>query len=209
MLCSVNTMENLPLKSNIFSRLVYVLCLVIALVVVRTGYAQDIDFGSFLSSSVNVMAERDLEFGNIIKPGSESISLGSGLEAVVSLEGIRYMDAFVTISPHPVEYLYLDGITSCASSTCRMAFDMSTAYTNAGQAMDITSGSVTFTGSTVRFPFRARGSGPPGPPPVPPHAGYTPPTSVAYLYLYGTVTATVDNQSGSYSNIITISVAYD
>jgi hypothetical protein len=204
-------MENLPLKSNISSRLVYVLWLVIALVAVHSSYAQDIDFGSYLSSSVTVtvIAERDLEFGDIIKPGSESITLGSGLEAVVSLEGIRYMDAFVTISPHPVEYLYLDGDTGCVISSCRMAFNMSTAYTNAGQAMDITSGSVTFTGSTVRFPFLARGSGPPGPPPVPPHAGYTPPTSVAYLYIYGDVSATVDNQSGSYFNIITISVAYD
>ncbi len=185
------------------------LVILAVLVQPRDSYAQvEIDFGSYVSSTPLVTAVQDLNFGSIFKPGSASITLGSGLEGVVSMEGIQFLDAFVTISPYPV-ILYLNGNTGCAQTSCQMTFNMFTAYTNAGQLSGVTSGAVVFTGSTVRFPFRARAGGPPRPPPVPPHAGYTPPTETAYLYIYGDVSATIDNQAGSYSNVITITVAYD
>lgn len=209
MLNSVNTKENLPLKSSISNSIRILILTLGVLVQPWMLYAQEIDFGSYVSSSATVIGERNLDFGDILRPGSSTVTLGSGLEGVVSLEGIRFLDAFVTISPHPVNYLYLNGDDSCVASTCRIELSMSTAYTNAGQAMDVTSGAVTFTGANVRFPFRARAGGPPRPPPVPPHAGYTPPTDVAYLYIYGTVTAASNSNAGSYSNVITISVAYD
>jgi hypothetical protein len=206
---SDNMKENLPLKSNIYNNIRSVALKVVLLALPMSLYGQEIDFGSYVSSSVVVLAERDLDFGLLLRPGSSNVTLGSGFEGVVSMEGIRYLDAFVTISPYPVSFLYLNGDDSCVASTCRVAFDMITAYTNSGQAFDVTSGAVVFSGATVRFPFRTRPGGPPRPPPVPPHAGYTPPTDTAYLYIYGTATASIDANAGSYSNIITISVTYD
>lgn len=197
------------MKSIIYNSIRFGLVLLVVLTQPRNSLAQEIDFGSYVSSAPIVTTERDLDFGLILKPGSSSIALGSGMEGVVSMEGISFLDAFVTISPYPVNYLYLDGNTGCVLDSCRMTFNMSTSYTNAGQLLDVTSGAINFTGSTARFPFRARAGGPPRPPPVPPHAGYTPPTDVAYLYIYGDVSATIDNQAGNYSNIITITVAYD
>jgi hypothetical protein len=181
----------------------------VALMQPMASYAQEIDFGSYVSSTPIVTAERNLDFGSILRPGSSSVALGSGLEGVVSLEGIRFLDAFVTISPFPINYLFLDGDDSCLSNTCRIQFDMLTAFTNNGQLLDVTSGATVFNSATVRFPFRARGGGPPRPPPVPPHAGYTPPTDIAYLYIYGEVTASANANAGSYSNVITVTVAYD
>lgn len=197
------------MKSIIFNSIRFGWVVIVVIMQPWNCYAQEIDFGSYVSSTAIVTTERNLDFGTIIKPGSSNVTLGSGLEGVVSMEGIRFLDAFVTISPYPVNYLYLDGNTGCVIDSCRMTFNMSTSYTNAGQILDNTSGAVSFTGSTVRFPFRARAGGPPRPPPVPPHAGYTPPTDVAFLYIYGDVSATIDNQAGNYSNTITISVAYD
>lgn len=201
--------ENSPLRSIIYDSIRFGLVALAVLLQPWNSYAQEIDFGSYATSLVTANSERSLDFGVIIRPGSSNVTLGSGQEGVVSLEGVRFLDAFVTISPYPVNYLYLDGNTGCVLDSCRITYNMLTAYTNAGQLLDITSGAIVFSGSTVRFPFRARPSGPPRPPPVPPHAGYTPPTDVAYLYIYGDVTATIDNQAGNYSNTITITVAYD
>lgn len=204
-----NMEENSPLKSIIYNSIRFGLVLLVVLTQPRNSRAQEIDFGSYVSSTVTVISERNLEFGEIIRPGSSNIALGSGLEGVVSIEGIRFLDAFVTISPYPVNYLFLDGDDGCVTASCRIDFNMFTAYTNNGELLDVTSGATTFTGSTVRFPFRARTGGPPRPPPVPPHAGYTPPTDTAYLYVYGEVTASVSANAGSYSNIVTITVTYD
>ena len=201
--------ENSPLKSIIYNSIRFGLIVFAVILQPWNSHAQEIDFGSYVSSGAIVIAERDLDFGSILRPGSSSVSLGSGLEGVVSLEGIRFLDAFVTISPYPVNYLFLDGDDSCVSSTCRIQFDMLTAFTNSGQLLDVTSGATVFNSATVRFPFRARAGGPPRPPPVPPHAGYTPPTDTAYLYIYGEVTASANANAGSYSNIITVTVAYD
>lgn len=197
------------MKSIIYNSIRFGLLVIAVLIQPWNSHAQEIDFGSYVSTSAIVTNERNLSFGPIFKPSTASIALGSGLEGVISMEGIRYLDAFVTISPYPVNYLYLDGNTGCVSDTCRMPFSMSTAYTNSGQLLDVTSGAVIFSGSTVRFPFRARAGGPPRPPPVPPYSGYTPPTDIAYLYIFGDVSASIDNQSGDYSNTITITVAYD
>lgn len=172
-------------------------------------HAQNIDFGQYESSSVTVTGERNLAFGELFKGDILNISLGSGLEGVISLTGIRYMDAFVDISPYPINYLFLNGDDSCVTVTCRMALTVSTSYTNSGQLIDNIIGAVGFSSATARFPIRTRPAGPPRTPPVPPHAGYTPPTSTAYIYFYGSVTSDLGNAAGNYWTTITVTVTYN
>jgi hypothetical protein len=172
-------------------------------------HAQNIDFGEYESSSVTVSGERDLVFGDLFKGDIVNVALGSGLEGVISLTGIRYMDAFVDISPYPINFLYLEGDDSCATVNCRMVASLSTSYTNSGQLIDNIVGAVSFSGSTARFPIRTRPAGPPRTPPVPPHAGYTPPTSTAYIYFYGSATSDSGNAAGSYWTTINVTVTYN
>lgn len=172
-------------------------------------YAQDIDFGQYEGSSLTVTGERNLAFGALIKGDVLNISLGSGIEGVISLTGIRYMDAFIDISPYPIEYIYLDGDDSCVSVTCRMSLNLTTSFTNSGQLIDNVSGATLFTGATARFPIRTRPSGPPQPPPIPPHAGYTPPTATAFIYFYGSLTSDLGNAAGIYWTAITVTVSYN
>ena len=183
--------------------------IIIMIILNNDATAQVIDFGSYESSSATVIAERNLEFGTILKTMGENITLGSGLEGVISIEGVRYLDVFIDITPYPVSYLYLDGNTGCVTNDCRIPFTMTTSYTNAGQLMDNITGAVSFASGTVRFPVLARGGGPPRPPPVPTHSGYTPPLDTAHIYVYGSITTSLSTQAGEYSNIITISVTYD
>jgi hypothetical protein len=212
MLFLVNMKENFLLKLNTYNMFIGRLAvLFIGLICVATInlYAQNIDFGQYEGSSVTVSGERDLTFGDLFKGEVLNIALGSGLEGVISLNGIRYMDAFVEISPFPLDYLYLDGDDGCVSVTCRMALSVSTSYTNSGQLLDNVTGAIGFTGATARFPIRNRPPGPPRPPPVPPHAGYTPPTSTSYIYFYGSITSDSGNAAGSYWTTITVTVTYN
>ncbi|HAC16275.1 MAG TPA: hypothetical protein DCE78_10095 [Bacteroidetes bacterium] len=198
------------MKLNISDIVLNAIALVIGLFIIPISLsAQVIDFGSYESSSAVVTPERNLEFGLILKDDSESINLGSGLEGVISIVGIRYLDIIVDFSPFPVNYLYLDGNISCVTDDCRIPFSMSVVYTNAGQILDNVSGAITISGASERFPVLARGGGPPRPPPVPVHSGYTPPTETAYLYFYGSITTSTSNSSGNYWNDITVTVTYD
>ncbi|MEX1121945.1 MAG: hypothetical protein WED82_07425, partial [Balneolales bacterium] len=59
-----------------------------------------------------------------------------------------------------------------------------------------------------RFQIKRREGEPPGPPPTPPHDGYTPPEATAYLYLYGSID--VGNvAAGEYVGQVHIIVDYD
>ena len=202
--------ENLGLKLNISDFMRRLTILLILLIVFNNNViAQVIDFGSYESSSAIVTNERNLEFGQVLKSSTESISLGSGLEGVISIQGIRYLDILVDISPYPANYLYLNGNIGCVTDDCRVPFSLSMVYTNAGQNLNDISGAISLSSASARFPILARGSGPPRPPPVPVHAGYTAPTETAHIYFYGSITPNIANDSGFYSNLITVTVTYD
>lgn len=199
------------MKLNISDIITLPVCLAIILLVFQPDklYGQEIDFGQYQTSSVTVIGERNLEFGELFKGDVESITLGSGLEGVVSLMGISYLDAFVDLSPYPFSYLYLNGDDSCITASCRMDLSLTTAYANSGQLIDNTTGAVVFSGGTVRFPIRLRSTLPPGPPPTPTHTGYTPPTATAHIYFYGSVTSNMSNAAGNYWRNITVTVTYN
>lgn len=175
--------------------------------------AQEINFGE-LSSKYGVTVTElnpaeDLEFGMVLQnEGLKTVELQNA--KVLMIEGVKYLDVIVEIVAE--NYLYLDGNTGCADTSCRMDFTLQAAYANRGnnntnQAVLM---QVASSIASAQFPILARGNRPPGPPPTPDYEGYNPAVfnETAYLYIYGSLSVgNVD--AGSYSGNITVTVTYD
>ncbi len=203
------------------NRIVYLLRLALAAFAIQLGlaatyvYSQEVDFGSFVPDderySVHLYAEQNLEFGMIIsgQTAQEVIDVHSGEAGIVAIEGVSYLDVFVNVVENP-EYLWLDGVVT-ADSQKRIPLQLKFAYSNTGEGL---SGSrEQFSGTMARFPVRRRDGGPPGPPPTPPHSGYEPPRSTAYLLIGGILGDGSGIPSGIlpgyYRAQITLEVTYD
>jgi hypothetical protein len=171
------------------------------------GMAQEINFGSFYSSSADLFVERNLSFGNIVSGDSKEILIGSGDEAALSIEAIRFLDIFVTITAPA--YVYLDGNDTCVTSDCRSPITYTFAYNNTNTFLDNMSGNTSFGSSTIRLPMVRRGSGPPGPPPTPEIALVSLPVATAYIYMGGEISTTGSETAGSFSNTVTIEIIYN
>lgn len=192
----------------------YLILFILFLLSVNSN-AQEINFGGYYNYSVTVTPESGgvLDFGTILTDeGVIDIDITSPSVAVYSIEGVKYLDAFVTVTSPG--YIYLDGNSGCIDSTCRIPLEVKAAYANRGvnnalQSIEIT-GIPTYTSG--RFPIKYRGSAPPGPPPTPVYEGYTPSASInietAYLYIYGQLTV-ASHIIGTYSSNITIAIDYE
>lgn len=176
--------------------------------------AQEIDFGDFSSKYAVSITElnpaEDLDFGMVIQnEGPKHIDLLNA--KVLMIEGVKYLDVLVDITAD--KHLYLGNDISCnGSNTNCIPFTLEAAYANRGNN-DTNQAVLMQVNSNIaiaQFPILSRGHLPPGPPPTPVYKGYNPAlyNETAYLYLYGFLT--VGNQdAGSYSGEITITVSYD
>jgi hypothetical protein len=171
------------------------------------GMAQEINFGSYFTSSAELFVERNLSFGTIVSGDSKEVLIGSGDEAALSIEAIRFLDIFVTITAPA--FVYLDGNDTCVTSDCRSQIIYSFAFNNTNTFLDNMSGNTSFGTSTVRLPMSRRGSGPPAPPPTPEIALVSLPLSTVYLYIGGEITTTGSETAGSFSNSVNIEIIYN
>ena len=162
---------------------------------------QAIQFSLFVSSALDATKQQDLNFDEIFSgAGNVQINLGDAGMGVFSITGNKEMDIIVTLSAPAV-------LTNTGPSTDTIPFTLEFAYANQG-ADDIFD-AIVGTGGTARFPIlRRAGGSPPGPPPTPENAGYTPADATAYIYIYGSMTVgNVD--AGVYSGTVTLTVEYD
>lgn len=169
--------------------------------------AQEINFGSYYSSTAELFVERNLSFGNIVSGESKEILIGSGDEAALSIEAIRFLDIFVTITAPP--YVYLDGDDACVTSDCRSPITYTFAFNNTNTFLDNLSGNTLFGSSTIRLPMVRRGAGPPLPPPTPEIALVSLPLATAFIYIGGEITTSGSETAGSFSNTVTIEIIYN
>lgn len=176
------------------------------------GHAQEIDFGDYAVYSVSLgeLGPQDLEFGLLIhNEGSRNIPLADA--KVLTVTGVKYLDVIVSITAD--NELLLDGNPANIGDPARsIPFTLNAAYANRGQDNigQARFFSVSGNSAQAQFQIRGRDSGPPGPPPTPPHTGYNPALyeESAYIYVFGSVNVGSVN-SGSYSSQITVSVVYD
>jgi hypothetical protein len=169
--------------------------------------AQEIDFGTYYTSSAELFVERNLSFGPIVLNDTKEVLIGSGDEAVLSIEAIRFLDIFLTITSPT--YLFLDGDDACVAATCRVPVTFEFAYNNTNTYLDNTIGNTLFATSTVRIPMLRRMSGPPMPPPTPEVALPSLPLATTFVYIGGEIASTGSEVSGSYSNTVTIEIIYN
>ena len=165
------------------------------------GESLDIQF----AGSVEV-----LDFGSITNTG-ETITVRISLteedvgEVVpLVITGIRYLD--VTVDFPPTIQLVQQGI----EDGDEMTLSVGLAYSNRGLDLSEARQSPTEVPlgmSSITFPIQRRTGGPPGPPPTPPHAGYTPPMGTAYIFVYGDLEVG-DVSAGLYTGQIDIHVYY-
>ncbi len=171
---------------------------------------QEIDFSVYSDYGISIVnMPQDLVFGEggqvLNGEGTVEIPLSSGDKTTIVIEGVKYLDIIVDIQG--TQEIYKNGDTQ---SSQQIPLDLDAAYANLGndnyaQARFIPLGSNN--SGTVRFRVQGRGEGPPAPPPTPPHEGYTPPKSEAYLYLYGSIDVG-DVDAGDYSTTVTVTVSY-
>jgi hypothetical protein len=190
----------------------FFLLLLFFLALWTSSEAQQIEFGQFYdatSSSVSVV--QHLNFGTVIINDTQpaEVTLGSGDEGVIEIEGFPFLDVLVTINE--INVLTLDG-NPCAASNCQATVNLSYAYTNTGIAdfaPNYENAAVMFVGNTARFQIVRRLSGPPGPPPPPSITGVAlPPLQKAYIYVFGTTSSPIGIFAGNYSNILQVTVEY-
>ena len=171
---------------------------------------QEVNFNTYAGEGITLtVTNQELSFGEngmvVSGEGSVEIPISSGKKTTIAIEGVKFLDVYVEITG-PQE-IYKNGNTG---STQSIPFDLKAAYSNLGQDNYAQSRSIpvaTDNSATQRFRIQGRGKGPPGPPPVPDHAGYTPPKAEAYLYLYGSINVgNVD--AGPYSGTINVTVSY-
>ncbi len=184
--------------------------LVLALLALHKGSAQEIDFGdyynySFTLAELNPLA--DLEFGTVVQSAGV-INIGLSEAKILTIEGVRYLDVLVTIT---ADNNMVNDDVGCTGS-CTIPFTLQAAYANLGadnigQATPMT---ILSNVANAQFPILKRSSGPAGPPPTPVYNGYDPSVfnETAYLYVYGSINVGMVN-AGSYSSNITVSVSYD
>jgi len=188
-------------------RHIHYLVLLVWFIPTSGALAQEINFGSFYTTTADLFVERNLDFGTIIVGESQDVLIGSGDEAVLSIDGIRFLDIYVTVTAPA--YLFLNGDDTCAAVTCRVPVTFEYAYNNTNTSLDNTVGNTLFSSSTVRIPMIRRTVGPPMPPPTPEVALSSLPKVMAFIYIGGNLISTGSEVSGSYSNTVTIEIIYN
>lgn len=147
-----------------------------------------------------------LDFGMLFSGQHFTIDRNSEDVAILEIEAVRYLDVFISI--HSENFLFLDGEWTSEVNK-RIPFILEAAYANSGKGNFGPGHRQSFSGMNARIPMFRRSSGPPGPPPVPPHSGYVPPRESAYVILSGEVTVPSVIQAGYYETQVIIEITYD
>jgi hypothetical protein len=212
--------ESSPLKLNTYKPMGskathtgFVMTLLALLAVVpldnALGQSARINFGAYGNLPLEILAvgHDALEFGQIT-PGDPDVFINYNDPRAVILEitAVEYMDINVTLIPPPGNQLLREGDPDTG-----IGIQVKMAYYNQG-AIDpeVAAAQATLvTGDMITFPALRRAGGPPGPPPTPSHAGYTPPTAKVYIIIYGTLMVGGERlKAGLYSGDIHVEVSY-
>lgn len=182
--------------------IILLFCLISSTSILEAQEVRFSDYDSYYLAVDALPGYETLGFGQIITgSGAVSVNLGDPGMAILTLDGVTYLDVIVTITK-PNALLPQDaGISDDIPLT-----NLEAAYANKGT--DDYTQAIFFNALQARFPILGRQNLAPGPPPTPPHEGFTPPVSTAYIYLWGTIN--VGNiAAGTYSNYIDITVEYN
>ena len=187
------------------------LIIVLLLSITFKTSAQEIDFGQYGTYSLSIIpvpGQDELDFGTVIVgTGVVNIELTDPEIVILEIEGVRFLDVFVTIDAPP--FLELTPNPDPPDATTQIPLTIEFAYANLGASNNDVSNARLVTGNAVRFGMLRRASGPPGPPPTPPHGNYTPPMETAYLFIYGSIDVVGGLKSGAYQAEITVTVDYE
>lgn len=195
------------------NKILHITICIILLVIAATGVmAQRVSFGLYASDDITLTPGNVdvLNFNSkqtLIVAGN-TISIPNHLDefaAVITISGRSDLDVTVTIdSPFTLD-LNAENI---------IPLTLGFAYSNMGSGGDVASAKtqaiqVPAGFTTATFPIYRQAAGPPGAPPTPDHIGYTQPTGMAYLFIYGTLGPVPnDAAAGLYSGEINIYVEY-
>lgn len=173
------------------------------------GQQARISFGSYGDFPLEILpvGHDVLEFGQVMTGDPDVVITQDDPRAVIfEINAVEYLDVNVTLTPPPGSQLLREGDPDTGLSV-----QIYMAYYNRGSIdPEIAATQATVvTSEMITFPVRRRAGGPPGPPPTPSHAGYTPPMAKAYLVIYGTLMVGGGNlKAGLYSGDIHVEVSY-
>ena len=163
--------------------------------------SQTIQFSIYVEDELTASQESDMDFDNVVAgQGLTQINIGDQGMGSFSISGNEDLDVIVTLTP-PVS----NQLTQ-VSGTDVIPFTLEWAYANHGQN-DINDATFV-TGNSARFRMKARGGGPPGAPPNPQRANYTPENATAYIYIFGSIDVG-SISPGQYTGTATLTVEYD
>ncbi|MDI6401914.1 hypothetical protein QLX67_07905 [Balneolaceae bacterium ANBcel3] len=173
-----------------------------------------VNFGGFVPDDENYAVTlaplggyEQLDFGIVfLGQGLVNIEMNSEDVVIVAVEAVRYLDVYVHLDAP--QFLYLDGNVTNDDER-RIPFSLYGAYANRGSGNTSPADRMAFPGHSARFAVFRRPSGPPRPPPTPPHSGYVPPRETAYIILYGDITLPSGLITGEYEAEVLIEVSYD
>lgn len=180
--------------------------------------AQQVNFGTHAEGydlMLTPLVPDELDFGDRVSgEGTVQIQLTDDEVVPIEIEGVAYLDVTVTLEPPAENFLVLEGNLDYLEEgheDKRMPVTIRMAYYNKGQENiteeEAKTDAIEVVGNTATFRIRRRPGGPPGPPPTPPHANYTPPTAIAYLFIYGDLTVG-DVNAGPYVGQMNVHVEY-
>ena len=165
------------------------------------GFSQTIQFSVYVQDELVANQESDMDFASVVAgQGLTQINIGDQGMGVFSVTGNEDLDVIVTLTPPTGNQL------TQMTETDVIPFTLEWAYANHGE--NNINDAVYVTGNSARFRMKARGSGPPGPPPNPQRSNYTPKDATAYIYIFGSID--VGNIApGHYTGTVTLTVEYD
>jgi len=188
------------IRKMILNRFQYALLVMQLLWFVPATNGQTIQFSIYVDSNLDATTEQHLDLGMVIAgSGLNETLLGDAGMGVFSITGNKELDVIVTMTAD-------DSLKHTGASTDGIPFTVEFAYANLGE--NNVDHAIVATSGSARFQIQRREYGPPGGPPTPPSANYTPPTATAYIYVYGSMNVGYIDP-GSYTGNVNLSVVYD
>ncbi len=176
------------------------LLILAALSLLNVLNSQSIQFSVYVASELNASRQQDLDFSNVVvNQGVTPINLGDPGMCVFSITGNQELDVIVSLDVPA-------NLTAQGGSPDVIPFTLNFAYANKG-VNDIND-AIMVPSNSIRFKLLDDSTGPAGRPPTPPHAGYVPLETTAYIYIFGSLDIG-DIMPGAYSGTVSLTVDYD
>ena len=173
------------------------LLLITQLVLTGILFSQSIQFSVYVASELNATKQQDLDFQDVItNQGLTPINLGDPGMGVFAVTGNNELDVVVTMTAP----------TNLTDGSNNIPFTLNFAYANKG--VDDINDAILVPSNSIRFQLLEQSGRPTGPPPTPPHSGYIPTESTAYIYIFGSLDIG-DVPPGAYTGTVTLTVDYD